>query len=272
MSSKPHPLDIFRSSEQGFDAASRSPRRRRTVSGKVVRSVARPAGTLAGSRPGAPSAKSSAPVPARTAAARRGAPPARGPRRAAPRRAPHLVSNRTLLWTAVVVVAALGLWLGLGPVGSPEAPALKAPGGERQTLFSTGAPGSDGSEVAAPGKPAAPAATPAEPAKPAVKQAATPPTSDVTILAATYVGSAVATAQVAAGELSARGFGPVELVGFPGEDGDFARVELIVGRAADRDGLTGMLARLRSIDDWGTGREASPFHDARFVSHPLPRP
>ena len=253
MSSKPHPLDIFRSSEQGFDAASRAPRKRRTVSGKVVRSVAR-ADAARAPAPAPRSSKSSAPSRGRAArpAARTGA------RRATPRKTPQLVSNRILLWTAVLVVGALGAWLVFGPDAAPDVPTLKAPGGELESLFSARAQ----PEAATPEPPAAAAAAPES-------RRAPPPDADFTILAATYVGSAVSTAQVAATELSQRGFAGVELVGFPGEDGNYERVELIVGRHGDRNALTSELVRLRSITDWGTGREASPFHDARLVPHPL---
>ena len=93
-----------------------------------------------------------------------------------------------------------------------------------------------------------------------------------TVLVATYRGRQLSIAQETARELKSRGFDGVTLLGYDDEGSGYARVELVVGQALSRTELDRLRDDLRSIDDWGSGRESKPFHDARVIEHPNPNP
>jgi len=73
--------------------------------------------------------------------------------------------------------------------------------------------------------------------------------------------------------LLARGYSDVLVTGDQVADGSGAMrltsCVLLVGRSSDASQLESVLASLGAIDDWPTG-SASPFADARIVSHPHP--
>ncbi len=290
MSNKPHPLDIFRSSEQGFTSASRMPRKRRTVSGKVVRSVARASaksasaaqsrrGSAAQSRSGsaAPGSGSGAspsrrrgtaakPAPATLSRSKARAtappPPARttSPKRKPAKQpgkepSPRLLSSRILAGAALAIVAVLMTWVWVGGDAGDDSPSLR-----KEAVFSAGGSGSDEAPTSADALTTAPAETTAA-AQPA-------PPATYTIRAATYGGSAMDLVKAAANELKGRGFGDVDILGWPDGKGGYERLELVVGLGKTKGFLDETLVALRAIDDWGSGRKSKPFDDALVIAHP----
>ncbi len=254
-----HPLDVFRSSRDGFEKASR----RRTVAGKVIASSVRRTDGESRAKP-APAARKPAPAPRpKPAAAPRGTGGARlfapGPDKAKKtrKRTSGAASKaggttRTIFFGAIVMLSAVVLvvvfkqfWLG---GGVPDLPTMKLgdvlPPGPGQAL----APGGDPVDSAA-------------------------PAPDVwTIRAAVYNGSdrGLELALAAHTELAVRGLPGVTLVGHETDEaGEYESFELIVGAARTAEALEGTLDRLLAIDDWPGGK-AAPFVDARIVAHPMP--
>ncbi len=225
MGTKPHPLDVFRSTPQGFDSATTDPSVRRTVEGKVLTTTRRQE-SEAGNEPKGPRRVQAA-RPATTASVI-------PPRRPARSRAGY---GTKLLWTALgIIVVVVGyVWL-LGPGDDGPTP-LKSV---------------DKIEAPVEHAPLTPAAGGAV---------------DYTIQLSTYNGNetGVDIAQAAQQEMQARGFSAVEVLGFPDEGGGFAHVALTVGKASRADDLAGLLAAVRGIDDWGSGKNARPFADAHII-------
>jgi len=253
MASKKHPLDVFRSSTQGFDSASRS---RRALSGKVtVKSMQgrrdrkqagspgpRGASARASGRTGGGTTAASRASGRTGAAARPSSPPARAPVTAARRRAGADKANRVLLLACLVLVAGLSTVLVVQSAGDDVPPPLS-----REVPVGRGA----ALERAAPA-------------------ASVPVTGDFGVLAATYRPAGLRMAHDARDELERRGFPEVLLIAYPGtRPGEVDRYELIVGRGGDERELAGLLARLRRIDDWPSGARR-PFTDALVIPHPIP--
>ena len=266
--SNPHPLDIFRSSEQGFDAASRLPRKRRTVTGKIVRTQARPAPAAAALSKAGKGAKAGRRKPARSKPAR----PASSPR----------ISNRALLYTALALVTMVTGWVVIPQWFGDDGAESGVVPLRRETVFSTRDRGTPSepptttqanleASTEAPVK--APAPPKSEPAASKPEQAIPTGPMHYTVLVATYKGSHLSIAQGTARELRDRGFDDVRLLGYDDSgSGGYTRVELVVGSATGRAQLDRLRDELRAIDDWGTGRESKPFHDARVIEHPNPDP
>lgn len=234
-----HPLDVFRSSGEGFDRASRGSRR--TLAGKVIASSVKKTTPrkvpLSSGRP--PRARGLWPFGGRSNVPKAGRPPK------APKSKPARTAEsrgRALLYGAVTLVALVALVVAVKQTwrGSPgDLPSLKA------------------SDVLTdPNAPPPPAA---------------PPPAFFTILASTYNGSDRGREQALAAqeELLRRFFRQVTVVGYPepGKKDRFQRFELLVGQAPRADDLSSELARLRAIDDWDGGK-AAPFVSATIEGYP----
>lgn len=297
-----HPLDVFRSSSSGFDQASRD---RRTIAGKVITSRAREEDPSADHEPEPDSAPAPAPKverPQSAAADRSPKPPRRkrseqpgksgqgspkraGKRESAPAKAqapaggqdpsskhdpdrspttlvapearplsapPFGVQRKgnlkavsqLMLYGSCLVVLALMVWVGVNHDWSGDEP-LKQ--GSAVDLID----GGPGSEAASAGG------------------------ELFTIQAASYSPSEKG--QIRAWEaldaLVDRGYSDVLVTGDQVADGSggirLTSCVLLVGKSADASQLESVLASLGAIDDWPTG-SASPFADARIVSHPHP--
>ncbi len=294
MSPKPHPLDIFRSSDGGFDQASRQPRERRTVSGKVVRSTTRDTTPTqkgarlqstgrASSRSG--SGRSGGGRSALTASAGSKRPSATsrasaGARRSAPARRPSrdgpLLSNRALLYATLAVFGAVSLMLWINGGEEEGPPALKTAG-------VTGTPigdglatdswsfGNDENSSTEAGTDLDSLIAGDDGVAPPWEQPVDEP-QRFTVRVATYLGGSdrvVGSYQGAARELQERGYGDVGLLGYGVVEGRPTKVELVVGNAPAREMLAGTVDALRAIDDWPTGNKR-PFQDARVIVHPNP--
>jgi hypothetical protein len=202
---KEHPLNIFRNNPDGFRSASRS---RRTVKGKVVASAPR-----ATTRPKGGSARS----PAITAA--------RPPR---PRPAGRSRANRALLYSTLIVVGALTVYVA---GASARTPALKS---ETETLFSTA--GADASFT--------------------ILAVEYPGTEESR-------GLAVAVRDM----LRRQGFPGVEVLGYPPiVDDVHDRYQIQVGRGESRGALLPLLQRLRAFQ--GPVSNPLPFKEADIVRAP----
>lgn len=289
-----HPLDVFRSSRDGFDKASK----RRTVAGKVIASSVKVKSKLSGSSRGGsgarpkplgsakptarataasgkastktagkaasrPSAKSPGKTPSRISRMASGtklfAPGPGGKRRSGAARSAD-GATRTIFFSAIVMLSAVVLALvfkqfWLGE-GMADLPTMKL-----GDVIPEG-----------PGQPLDPSDTAAGGPVPAE---ATP--DWFTIRAAVYNASprGVELASAAHDELVLRGLPDVKLIGHlpsdpeAAEAGEFESVELIVGSARTAQALEGTLDRLLAINDWAGGK-AAPFVDAGIVPHPVP--
>lgn len=158
------------------------------------------------------------------------------------------VASQLMLYGSCLVVVALMVWIGVQHDWSGDEPLKQASAAE---LIDAG-PG----PVPGPG-------------------AAADPGQVFTIQAASYSPSEKG--QLRAWEahdaLVARGYADVLVTGDQAPDASGAMrltsCVLLVGRGAERSQLESVLASLGAIDDWPTG-SASPFEDARIVSHPHP--
>ena len=298
-----HPLDVFRSTGDGFEKASR---KRRTVQGKVISSSVRQRAEGSGKRssPSRATPKSTvkgkaAPRTAQTAgsAARPGA-SARSTDRvrvtapARPKPAPTQSRSASSKAASAAKSRRLaGLFTG-GPARSPSA--RKADGATRnlfygavvllavlalvivfqQTWLDTGPgelpqiPIKKMEEVLPPGPGGS---LPSSAGADAAGAGLLAP-EWFTIQASVYNGSekGLALAFAAQNELIVRGLPNVTVIGHEGDEpSSFDSYELIVGHARTRAALEATLDRMLSIDDWSGGARA-PFLDARIVAHPQP--
>ena len=282
-----HPLDVFRSSRDGFDKASK----RRRVVGRVIASSVKVKSSLTGtstggagkakrggnSRPTSAGARPKTATSRGSAAWRGGSTqspvsrvsrllsgarlfasgPGRKKRSTAARKADG--ATRTMFFGATVMLSAVVLvlvfkqfWLG---DGMGELPTMKLADGLPE----------------GPGGALAPSAAPREPGTEPVSGAQA--MEWFTIRAATYNGSkrGLELGTAALQELARRGLPGVSLIGQEragGEEG-YESIELIVGSGRSKQVLQATLDRLLAIDDWDGGKSA-PFVDARIVPHPVP--
>ncbi len=273
-----HPLDVFRSNQDGFDKASQ----RRTVAGKVIASSVKhkvpskarsglgsAAGTVGKAKPKASKRRSAGASRASSQPKASQAKPPRlssGARLFAPawgkqgkskakskgaRKAEG--ATRTIFFGAIVMLSAVVLvvvfkqfWLG---DGVSEMPTMKL------------------GDVLPPGPGHATTA-----AQDAGDGAAAVKPDWFTIRAAVYNGSerGQELAVAAHRELAQRGLPGVTLIGHEAESaGSYSSFELIVGAARTEAALQGALDALLAIDNWPGGK-AAPFVDARIVAHPVP--
>jgi len=272
-----HPLDVFRSSRDGFDKASK----RRRVVGKVIASSVKVKSALAGSstggagkaKRGATSRSTSAGARPKTGASRGSAAWRGGATQSPASRVSRLISGarlfasgpgskkrsaaarkadgatRTMFFGATVMLSAVVLvlvfkqfWLG---DGMAELPTMKL-----ADVLPEG-----------PGGALPPSAAPIEPGQ-----------EWLTIQAATYNGSdrGLELGTAALKELELRGLPGLMLIGQERAEGEgYESIELIVGAGRSKQALQATLTRLLDIDDWNGGKSA-PFVDARIVAHPAP--
>ncbi|GJM22392.1 MAG: hypothetical protein DHS20C15_23070 [Planctomycetota bacterium] len=255
-----HPLDIFRSTDDGFDHASR---RRRTVSGKVLGSNARSSSDEAKASRGAGllgaklKSKSSASKPklGSTSAKR---PPARvkakntrptsqaKSKAAAPKAlfspaasAADSITRKLGYGAGVIVVIFLLVFV------------------IRSTFVNDGGDAS--------GFPTLKASEADELLGGAVAEDLTVST----VLAATYPPTqhGLTTAWNAHDELAARGFESIEVAQILGDDGAVKHYQLVVGRAAAST-LGSVRDALQALNDWPAA-PAAPFTGAQVIPHPL---
>lgn len=246
-----HPLDIFRSTDDGFDHASR---RRRTVSGKVLGSNTRsksedgkasraagllgaklkPSGKAGASGRAAKASKPAKPKTKSTASASKSSKSGARPLFASASDRASLTSGK-LLAGAVGVVAIFALILVVrDSFGGETLPTLKA--SEARELL-------DGQ----------------------VSEDLTLST----VLAATYppTDDGLVKAWAAHDVLAERGFESMDVASIFSDDGVVEHYQLVVGRAA-ADALDDVRDALRALDDWPHGARA-PFTTARIIPHPL---
>ena len=255
-----HPLDIFRSTDDGFDHASR---RRRTVSGKVLGSnsrsssdegkATRGAGLLgaklkASSKPKSGSTarskpiKSSAPRSKPSASrGKAGAGKASKPKALfSPARSSAAGISRQLAYGAGVVLVIFFVVFALQHTFIDDG----SDSGAFPTLKSSEADQLLGGVVAE-------------------------NLNVSTVLAATYPPTehGLSTAWIAHDELAARGFESIDVAQILGEDGSVEHYQLVVGRAAAST-LGPLRAALQALDDW-PAEPAAPFTRAQVIPHPL---
>ncbi len=292
---KKHPLDIFRSSADGFDTASRE---RRTVVGRVVASAPRAVpGDAEPARATAPEAALTG-LPPAVAAMRRSvqAAPAVTP-------APAVARNPGGLERVVLPPGARPLHPPRAPVAAQAQAALAA---EWPAPFAV-RPAAPARQAPAPRAAAShPEAVPPRmlrlPASvnralmlsacvlvgglalwtlaaslgggPALKSAAPGPAPAgaqvFRVQAAAYPGTLAGQASAfnARDLLRQQGFPDVDVVAWPGSQPDtFARFDLVVGRGGSEAALAEVLKSLKGLRNW-PGAQKSPFKDALVVGWP----
>ena len=299
-----HPLDVFRSTGDGFEKASR---KRRTVQGKVIASSVRQraegSGTATSKRssPSRATPKSTVKAKAAPRTAQGSARPSASARStdrvrvtapARPKPAPTQSKSASSKAASAAKSRRLaGLFTG-GPARSPSA--RNADGATRNLFYGAVVllavlalvivfqqtwldPGPGGlpqipikkmEEVLPPG----PGGSLPPSAGADAASAGLLAPEWFTIQASVYNGSekGLALAFAAQNELIVRGLPNVTVIGHAGDEPDsFESYELIVGHARTRAALEATLDRMLSIDDWSGGARA-PFLDARIVAHPQP--